>query len=208
MSMNKVIHGAVRRDLDRFVGALSGFPAGDMERANELGTAWENYHFQLTYHHEGEHEIAWPALESVGVSRELLTSLDAEHDAMAAAMGEAGTAMAALRRTASAQDAANALEAFTNLRAVTVQHLDHEEAEIEPVYLAHFDTPQLKEMAKKFSRDSGPKQAGTFFAWLLDGASEAEKTALRRTLPAPVLAILIGLFGRRHKRDVAPVWTA
>jgi hypothetical protein len=44
-----------------------------------------------------------------------------------------------------------------NLRAVTVQHLDHEEAEIEPVYVEKFDTPELQEMAKKFSRDSGPK---------------------------------------------------
>ena len=107
---------------------------------------------------------------------------------MAAAMTQAGTAMAALRRTASAEDAANALEAFTNLRAVTVQHLDHEEAEIEPVYLEKFDTPELQEMAKKFSRDSGPKQAGTFFAWLLDGASEAEEAVAApyspRTRPA------------------------
>lgn len=208
MSMNKVIHGAVRRDLDRFVGALSGFPAGDQKRANELATAWENYFFQLTYHHEGEHEIAWPALESVGVSRELLTSLDGEHDAMAAAMGEAGTAMAGLRRTASAEDAANALEAFTNLRAVTVQHLDHEEAEIEPVYLANVETPEIKAMGKKFSRDSGPKQAGTFVAWLLDGASDAEREALRESIPGPVIAILTGLFGRGYKRDVASVWTA
>ena len=208
MSMNKFIHGAVRRDLDRFVGALSGFPAGDMKRAKELATAWENYDFQLTYHHEGEHRIAWPALESVGVSRELLTTLDGEHDAMAAAMGETRAGIAALRGTASAEDAATALGAFTNLRAVTVQHLDHEEAEIEPVYLAKFDSPELQAMAKAFSRDASPKQAGAFFAWLLDGASDAEEASLRRTLPGPVIAILIGLFGRRYKRDVASVWTA
>jgi hypothetical protein len=208
MSMNKVIHGAVRRDLDRFVGALSGFPAGDTRRANELATAWENYDFQLTYHHEGEHRIAWPALESVGVSRELLTTLDSEHDAMAAAMAEARTAIAALKRTASSEDAATALEAFTTLRAVTVQHLDHEEAEIEPVYVGKADTDELKEMGKKFSRDVGPKQAGTFFAWLLDGASDAERETLRSSLPGPVLAILTGLFGRRYKRDVASVWAA
>jgi hemerythrin-like domain-containing protein len=208
MSMNKVIHGAVRRDLDRFVGALSGFPAGDLKRANELANAWENYDVQLTYHHEGEHRIAWPALESVGVTRELLTTLDSEHDAMAAAMGEARTAIAALHRTASAEDAAATLSAFTNLRAVTVNHLDHEEAEIEPVYLDKFDTPELQAMAKQFSRDSGPKQAGTFFAWLLDGASEAEEASLRRTLPGPVLAILTGLFGRGYRKNIAPAWSA
>ena len=208
MSMNKVIHGAVRRDLDRFVGALSGFPADDMNRAKELATAWENYDFQLTYHHEGEHEIAWPALESVGVSRELLTTLDGEHDAMAAAMGEARTAIAVLKRTASAEDAATALDAFTNLRAVTVQHLDHEEAEIEPIYLAKAETDEIQEMGKKFSRDAGPKQAGVFLAWLLDGASDAERETLRGSIPGPVIAILTGLFGRRYKRDVASVWAA
>lgn len=208
MSMNKVIHGAVRRDLDRFVGALSGFSAGDANRANALGAAWDNFDFQLTYHHEGEHRIAWPALESVGVSRELLTTLDSEHDAMAAALTEARAAMATLRGSASAEDAARAHAAFTTLRSVTIDHLDHEEAEIEPVYLGKFDTPEIQAMAKQFSRDASPKQAGAFFAWLLDGASEAEQQAIRGNIPGPVLAILTGLFGRRYKRGVASVWAA
>ena len=207
MSMNKVIHGAVRRDLDRFVGALSSFPAGDHQRANELATAWENYEVQLTNHHEGEHKIAWPALESIGVSRELLATLDGEHDAMAAAMGETRNAIDALRRTASAEDASAALQAVSNLRTVTVQHLDHEEAEIEPLYLANAESDEIKEMGKKFSRDSGPWEAGTFMAWLLDGASDTEREALRSSIPGPVIAVLTGLFGRGYKRDVASVWT-
>ena len=68
MSMNKVIHGAVRRDLDRFVVALDHFPSGDRARAADLSRAWENFDEQLTYHHEGEHRIAWPALQKVGVA--------------------------------------------------------------------------------------------------------------------------------------------
>ena len=63
-------------------------------------------------------------------------------------------------------------------------------------------------MGKQFGRDASPKQAGTFFAWLLDGASDAERETLRGSLPGPVLAILTGLFGRRYKRDVASVWAA
>ena len=208
MSMNKVIHGAVRRDLDRFVGALSGFPAGDANRAPALGRAWDNFDHQLTYHHEGEHRIAWPALESVGVSRELLTTLDREHDAMAAALTEARAAMATLRSSPTAEAATAAHDAFTTLRTVTVDHLDHEEAEIEPVYLGKIDTPELQAMSKQFGRDAGPKQAGTFFAWLLDGSSEEEQETIRASIPGPVLAILTGLFGRRYKRDVASVWAA
>ena len=91
---------------------------------------------------------------------------------------------------------------------MTVDHLDHEEAEIEPVYLGKIDTPELQAMSKQFGRDAGPKQAGTFFAWLLDGSSEEEQETIRGSIPGPVLAILTGLFGRRYKRDVASVWAA
>ena len=42
MSMNKVIHAAIRRDLDRFGAALDGFRDGDSARAAQLGLAWDN----------------------------------------------------------------------------------------------------------------------------------------------------------------------
>ena len=87
MSMNKVIHAAVRRDLDRFLAALSAFPEGDAARAADLGRAWANFDAFLTDHHEGEHEIAWPHLERAGVPRELLDQMDAEHEVMAGAAG-------------------------------------------------------------------------------------------------------------------------
>ena len=154
MSMNKVIHRAFRRDLDRFVDALGRFRAGDHERAKGLGLAWDNFEDQLTHHHTGEHEIAWPALEQMGVSRELLDQMDAEHDVMAAALGDTLTAMTRFRTSASAEDAAAAKAAFEQLRTVTVNHLDHEEAEIEPVYLANMDHPAAKEMGKKFAKVS------------------------------------------------------
>src|SRR5215213_8959442 len=96
MSMNKVIHGAFRRDLGRFIAALDGFAEGDASRARQLGAAWANFDDQLTHHHEGEHEIAWPALEAIGVSRELLADMDAEHATMAAALAEARTSVNAL----------------------------------------------------------------------------------------------------------------
>jgi len=54
MSMNKAIHGAIRRDLTRFVTALETFPPGDTGRSQQLGPAWENFDDLLTHHHEGE----------------------------------------------------------------------------------------------------------------------------------------------------------
>ncbi|MEV0789564.1 hemerythrin domain-containing protein [Kribbella sp. NPDC050459] len=207
MSMNKAIHAAVRRDLDRFLDALERFPAGDRTRAVQLATAWQNFDSQLTRHHEGEHEIAWPALEKLGVSPELLTQLDAEHDTMAAALAASRTAMGTLRRTASAEDAAAAHAAIQELQRVTVEHLEHEEAEIEPVYLANEGSPEMKAMGREFAK-VGPAQGGTFFAWALDGATPAESAAITGTVPKPVLAVIAGVFGRSYRKTVAPTWRA
>ena len=205
MSMNKAIHGAFRRDLDRFVSALERFTAGDRARAHGLGAAWANFDDQLTYHHEGEHRIAWPALESVGVSKDLIATMDAEHETMAAALADARTAMAAFTASATRSDADAALDAIRKLREVTVAHLDHEEAEIEDVYLAKKDTPEIKAMGRAFGRVS-PARGGRFFAWLLDGASVDERAAVTSEVPGPVLAVLGGVFGRSYRKDVSSVW--
>jgi Hemerythrin HHE cation binding domain len=205
MSMNKVIHGAFRRDLDRFVAALQGFKPGDLLRARQLGAAWTNFDDQLTYHHHGEHETAWPALEAVGVSREVLDTMDAEHVTMASALDETRAAMATFVRTASEADAHTALGAFEKLRSVTVAHLDHEEAELESVYLDKIDTPEIKAMGKAFSKVS-PSRGGRFFEWLTDGATPDEVAAVKDTVPGPVLTILTGIWGRGYRRDVASVW--
>ncbi|MER7248025.1 hemerythrin domain-containing protein [Kribbella sp. NPDC000426] len=205
MSMNKAIHAAVRRDLGRFLDALGRFLDGDRKRAEQLAVAWQNFDEQLTRHHEGEHDIAWPALEKVGVSRDLLAELDAEHDTMAAALSAARTAMGKLRKSASAADAATALAAMQELQRVTVVHLEHEEAEIEPVYLAKQDSPEMKAMGRQFAK-VGPVQGGTFFAWALDGATPDESEAITHTVPKPALTVITALFGRTYRKSVAPAW--
>lgn len=92
------------------------------------------------------------------------------------------------------------------LQTTTVTHLDHEEAETEPALIQHDGDPAVKEMGNKFSRRVGILEAGTFFAWVQDGAAPEELAALRESVPAPVLAMIGGLFGRRYRKEIAPVW--
>jgi hypothetical protein len=49
-------------------------------------------------------------------------------------------------------------------------------------------------------------KAGTFFAWVQDGATPAEQSALRESVPGPVLAIIGGVFGRGYRKEIAPLW--
>ncbi len=208
MSMNRLIHRAVRRDLVRFDDALAAFSDGDARRAELLSVAWANFHRQLTWHHTSEHDIAWPVLRQVGVSEDLITQWDAEHERLAAALRATDDAMQALRRTPSGDNAKAARDAMSALRSVATEHLDHEEAELEPVYLSKRGTPEMKAMGRRFSRDLKPPAAGTFLTWLQDGATRDEKAALRQEIPPPVVAIIGLIFGRTYRRTVAPVWRA
>jgi hemerythrin-like domain-containing protein len=207
LSMNKVIHRAVRRDLDRFRRALDAFADGDRERAEALHRAWANFDAQLTEHHEGEHEIAWPAFTAIGLAGPTIDSFDAEHEKMAADLATTREAMATLRRTAARPDADVAAAAMERLQTTTVSHLDHEEQVTESMLAQHAADPAITEMGKKFSRRVGLPQAGTFFAWVQDGATTEERSALKESVPGPVLAIIGGVFGRRYRKEVAPVWS-
>jgi hemerythrin-like domain-containing protein len=206
MSMNKVIHAAVRRDLGRFRGALDDFTEGDRTRAAALYRAWQNFDAQLTEHHEGEHEVAWPALEAIGIDTGTIATFDSEHEAMATDLAATRATMATFGSTASRPDADVAAAAMARLQTTTETHLDHEEREIEPVLVERHDDPVIKEMGKKFSKRAGLPTAGVFFAWVQDGATAQEQAALRESVPGPVLAIIGGVFGRSYRKDVAPVW--
>lgn len=205
MSMNKAIHSAFRRDLNRFIAALDRFPAGNRTRAGQLATAWANFDDQLTHHHTGEHEIAWPHLRAVGVSDEVLAAMDAEHDEMAAALAKARSAMGTLASSASSPDAEATKSAMRELQAATIKHLDHEEAELEPVYQNQRDSAEMRAMGKEFAKVS-PSRGGRFFAWVTDGASAEEQAAVTGNVPAPVLAIIGGVFGRGYRKNIAPIW--
>lgn len=205
MSMNKAIHGAVRRDLQRFLDATSSFTDGDTRRAADLGTAWDNFDAQLTRHHEGEHEIAWPAMLALGISQATLDGFDAEHETMAQALGKARLAMAAFRRSGAAADRDAVHEAISHLQTVTETHLAHEENAVEQLMLDKADDPVVKDMGRKFGKVS-PAVGGVFFEWVRDGASPQERAAIEDSVPKPVLTIIGGLFGRSYRKNVAPVW--
>lgn len=205
MSMNRVIHGAVRRDLARLTAALDRVPDGALPRAQELEHAFTNLREQLTHHHHGEDEHVWPWLEGAGADPELLHAMESEHEAMAACLAESGEAMAAYARTGSSTDAAAARASLVRTTEVVERHLRHEEDELEPVLTPHLESPGWKAVEKKLSRQP-PGVAGRFFAWVTDGMGDAERAYFRATVPPPVTFVLARTFGRRYYREVAPVW--
>jgi DUF438 domain-containing protein len=204
-TMNQVIHGAVRRDLDRLALALDGFTDGDRERAAGLQRAYANLRRELTHHHEQEDELIWPMLNRAGVDAELLATMESEHQRMSDALAQTGVAMDTFAASASAADAAAARQTVTHTRTVVEDHLAHEERDLEPQMAPHLESDEWKAVEKKLSRQP-PKVAGQFFAWVTDGMSDEHRAYLRSVVPPPVVLVLGKVFGRRYHREVAPVW--
>jgi DUF438 domain-containing protein len=207
MTMNRVIHGAVRRDLDRLSTALGQLRDGDAARAQGLERAYANLRTELTHHHEGEDTYIFPMLGRIGVDEELLGAMESEHHAMADALTETAGAMSTVARTGSATDAAAAQASVVRTREVVERHLRHEEDELEPQLNAHLESPEWKAAEKKL-RSQPLGVAGRFFAWLTDGMSDEHRAFLKKTVPSPVVTVLAKTFGRSYYKDVAPVWRA
>jgi len=203
--MNRLIHAAVRRDLDRLSASLQTFGDGDTRRAQDLDRAFVNLRRELVRHHEGEDTHIWPMLALAGVAPDLLHAMEDEHNSMAQALSETGAAMTALATSGSGPDAAEAHASVVRTQAVVERHFAHEETELEPHLRRHEETPAWKAVEKKLSRQP-PSVAGPFFAWLTDGMSDAHRAFLRSLIPAPVVTVLAKVFGRRYNRDIAPVW--
>jgi hemerythrin-like domain-containing protein len=206
-TMNALIHRAVRRDLDRLATALNDFPEGDTARAAGLERAYANLRRELTHHHEGEDTYVWPFLAGLGADAGLLATMESEHAAMSAALAETGDALGALAHGGTAAEAAAARTSLARTREVVVAHLDHEETDLEPLLHDQENTPAWKAVTKKL-RHASPSDAGSFFAWLTDGMSPADRAALGRSVPTPLTVVLTRVFGRRYAREVAPVWRA
>jgi hemerythrin-like domain-containing protein len=205
ITMNRLIHAAVRRDLDRLADSLAAFPDGDPVRAGDLDRAYVNLRRELTQHHESEDTHIWPMLARMGAEPALLHAMESEHHAMAEALSETGAAMTALATSGSAAAAATARASVVRTQEVVERHLTHEEAELEPQLHRYEGTPEWKAVEKELRRQP-PSVAGPFFAWLTDGMSEEHRAFLRTLIPAPVVTVLAKVFGRRYNRDIAPVW--
>jgi hemerythrin-like domain-containing protein len=207
MTMNRVIHGAVRRDLARLESALADVPDGDRQRAGGLRDAYAYLQRELVRHHEAEDDLIFPMLGRFGADPVLLEEMEAEHLVMSEALQSTRSAMERYASSGSAADAQLARDRVVHTQEVVERHLTHEERELDPVLLAHQEDPEWKAVEKKLRREP-PRIAGPFFAWVQDGMGTEERDYLESVVPGPVRLLMSRVFGRSYHREIAPVWGA
>jgi len=206
-TLNTVVHAAFRRTITRFDGALAAFPDGSQPRADQLKRAWDFFEEELHHHHGYEEKYFWPALQQTDADLSAVAELDQEHEAMRQALQAATKEMATLAIKPNAQNAVTARAAVARLGEVLLDHLAHEERDLEPISAAYQDSAPMQAALNQVKK-AHFKSMGNFVEFLQDGASEADRAAMRKELPAPVIFLFGKLAGRRYRRTIAPVWAA
>ena len=207
LTMNTVVHAAFRRTIARFDRALEAFPDGSQERADQLRRAWDFFEEELHHHHGYEEQYFWPALQQTDADLSAVAELDSEHDAMRAALVEATQAMAALQTEPTATRAEATRISVKHLGKVLLDHLDHEERDLEPITAAYQDAPPMKAALTQVKK-AHFKSMGNFVEWLQDGADASDLAGMRKHLPPPVIFVFGKIAGRRYRREIAPTWQA
>jgi hemerythrin-like domain-containing protein len=180
-------HRIFREALDavpRFIGAAR---AGDNDRADFVGSYYANVLKLLHAHHEAEDVTIYPLMmerlpQHVGV----ISRVNAEHEAVLGTLGAAEQAVAAWRADPSRASREAASASLESMRAILLEHLDHEEADVVPLIALCITAAEWDEMsATAFQRFSGDK------VWLVLGLIQEqmlaeENATMEANMPPPV----------------------
>lgn len=210
LGMLLAIHSAVRRDLERILGALDALAATDgppATRAADTGVVveyWSAFAAHLHHHHQIEDTEVWPHVRSALGARadEVLDAMESEHGAIVEAEAAADATMVALvthPQPASAAAAADQIRAF---RDVATAHLAHEESAAVPLILEAFSDEAWQEFQRRRQRDPG---TDAFLPWVLDGAPVPAVDRVTGALPPPVRDLLLQQWLPAHDRRVQAV---
>jgi hemerythrin-like domain-containing protein len=168
----------------QFVGEAQ---VDDTDRAELVGTYYDNVLRLLHAHHEGEDLTIYPwMVERLPEHVDVINGVNAEHEAMLGSVGAAEDAVAGWRADPSDASRVAAVSALEELSRVLLAHLDHEEADVVPLIGQCITAPEWGILsATAFQHFTGDKP------WLAIGLIQeqmlpAEVETMEANMPPPV----------------------
>jgi hemerythrin-like domain-containing protein len=185
-----VIHRAFRRESRLLATLIAAVPAGDTRRARVLADHLRWYRLGLHNHHTGEDELIWPLLLArVDLEAEIVLRMEAQHERISATLAQAETALAAWEGSAAEPARDHLVAVLTDHRAVLLEHVDDEEAELLPLAARHLTAPEWDAMGDHFLAATPKNVLLVFLGAVLEDASPEERGTFLGLLPLPARII-------------------
>lgn len=184
------IHRVFREALAAAPRLVGGATPGDSDRAEVIGTYYDNVLRLLDSHHTGEDELLTPKLlERCPDDAETIAEIFAQHADVHAAIDQAHTCVHRWRTAPSALNAAELESALAELDVALTPHLDQEERTILPIAARCINVAEWGELPAHGMRTfTGDKP------WLIRGLIRDQMTPTQRAemdahTPPPITAM-------------------
>ena len=204
-TMMRIVHDALRRDLERARVALTrGSPPDDRQRmaiAEHLRWVMAFLHA----HHRSEDEGLYPVVrERDAAAAALLDDMATDHEAVAVAIIEVEAAAAAYAERDEREPVVAALE---DLTGVLIPHLRREEDEVMPLVSRAITNAEWSAIEQAQNLDgTSMAQLGREGHWLIDDAGADDRARVLGLVPlVPRLLLLYG-FGPSYRRRTRACW--
>lgn len=184
------IHRVFRQALAAAPQLVGGVRPGDLDRAEIVGTYYDNVLRLLDSHHTGEDELLTPKLlQRCPEEAETIAAIFAQHGAVHGAIDQTNTSLQAWRTDPTASNTAELEVVLAALNTALTVHLDQEEVTVLPIAARCINVTEWGELPAHGMRTfTGDKQ------WLIRGLISDQMTPAQRAemdahTPPPVAAM-------------------
>ena len=199
-----VAHRVFRREAALLPRLVESVPDGDTKRAALIADHYRDYRLGLHHHHSAEDELLWPLLLArVDLEAEIVLRMEAQHEAIAASLGEASGAIDAWEAAPSAATAAPALAAMRAHLAALREHLADEEEHILPMAAEHVTVAEWARLGEQFAEKTPKDKLLLFLGAILEEATPQERTATLANLPVIARIVWYAVGRRQYARRMA-----
>ena len=192
-TMMRIVHDALRRDLDRARRTLTAEPAPTPRQRAAIAEQLRWMMSFLEAHHRSEDEGLAPLVRDRDAgAADLLGTMASDHSSIAAAISSVESAAGG-----SPDDPSDRLvRALDELSAVLLPHLRREEDEMMPVVSRSITAGEWSDIEHRFNLDGrSMAELGRMGHWLIDDASPQDRaTVLSLVPPVPRAVLLVGFW--------------
>jgi hemerythrin-like domain-containing protein len=204
-SMMRIVHSALRRDLDRALRALTGEQPPDGRRRSAIADQLMWMMSFLDAHHRSEDCGLYPLVrERSSAAVAVLDDMAADHGAVAGAVRKVEAAATAY---GTRDDREPLVAALRELRDVLLPHLRREEDEVMPIVARVVTNAEWQAIEHQHNlAGKSPAQLGREGHWLIDDADEHDRATVLGLVPPIQRMLLVLGFGPAYRRRRRACW--
>ena len=183
----RLLHRGMRRDASRLSDAVATMTEADRQRRAPVLARWyAGFLGEFRHHHTVEDEMFFPALAGrVAVFEDEVARLDGEHRRLEDVLVAVEASLGALADPHAGFSASHsdAVEAVTVAGAELTSHLDHEDADVLPLFVAHMSVIEFDEIEERAAKSLPRSQIAFSVPWLVSQTSDDERRQLMKGAP-------------------------